>query len=127
MRFGLTALGIVAALVWATLFVQAPGAALEVLLMVSPIVVTAWLIISLTARRPAYRQPKTALQPEVPSPSGAVHVGGGPGPCAFCGAPHVTALVRRLPAARGEERAGHTLLVCADCAKATPLPVRPLR
>jgi hypothetical protein len=118
-RSGLAALSAAAALGWAVLFVQAPGAALEVLLMASPIVMTAWLVVSLTARR-SDLHPRS--MPAAPTPSAPEALMDGP--CAFCGTSRVSALALRLPgSSRSVEQ---RIALCEACAAATPLPVQPL-
>lgn len=118
-RSGLAALGAVAALTWAVIFVEAPGAALEVLLMASPIVMTVWLVVSLTARRPGTHPRATPIAP-ASSASGAEPAG----PCAFCGSSRVSAVAMRRPGS-SQSMASHVAL-CESCAASTPLPVQPL-
>jgi hypothetical protein len=118
-RSGLALLGAAAALGWAVLFVQAPGAALEVLLMASPIIMTLWLVVSLTARRPNLhprRAPATLVQPAAGMQAS--------GPCAFCGALRVSAVAVRRPGSAQAQAS--SVALCDVCAEATPLPVQPL-
>ena len=97
---------------WAWLFLRAPGVALEILLLLSPLVVAGWLIVTLTPIRsrvtPLGRRPHPA--PRSRSVEGAR--------CATCQLRPATRLVARGPLRASGEA---TLALCDACAAGSPL------
>jgi hypothetical protein len=118
-----TVVGMLAALGWAALFVEAPRVAMELLVLVSPVAVPIWLIVMLSAPRRAARgrsrDGASHLSPAAPAEPASLTGG----PCAVCGAPVATTLVARRPARRGDPGAGaRVIALCSACAAASPLP-----
>jgi hypothetical protein len=106
------------------LFLQAPGAALELLLFASPLVVAVWLIVALTARRRSgvTRRHLPAL------PDSRERVPRADEGCALCPARTATLLAVRRPARRRHpEPDGRYLPLCDDCAAKSVLPKIPAR
>lgn len=122
MRVLLTVIGMIASLAWAVLFVRAPGAALEILLFVSPVVVAVWLVVALSA--PHRRPPR----PRAPAGEGGDGRAAAPAPaaaggrCAVCGAAAMTVAARR-PRRRAErDPLERFISLCARCAADSVLP-----
>lgn len=122
----LALLGALGALAWSVLFLQAPGAALELLLFTSPIVVAVWLILMLTAPRrdrsrvrpaPAPRsaetEPPPALEERV--------LRRDEGRCRLCGEGSATRVVARRPPRPGADPVDRFIAICEGCARTAPL------
>jgi len=127
-RMALTLLGVIAALVWAAVFVEAPGAALEVLLLLSPVVVTIWLILMLTAPRRSRRAVAQHGQDGPPPPDAGTVLRRDRGVCSVCGTTGARTVVARRPARRDDaDPLARFASLCDACASTTALPVRGLR
>ena len=131
-RSGLTLLGLVAALGWSVLFVRAPGLAMEQLVLWSPVVVTLWLIVMLSAsnRRATARRNTTgasAVPPPVDVRDAVLARDGGR--CSLCGAPGAHSVAARRPVRRGDsDPLDRYVSLCDGCAAAGVLaPRSPLR
>lgn len=114
----LTLLGAVAALAWSVLFLQAPGAALELLLFTSPVVVAVWLILMLTA--PRRERPRARLAPALPPDLHERVLQREGGRCRLCGEP-ATRVVARGPARAGTDPLARFIAICDGCARTAPL------
>jgi hypothetical protein len=121
-RSAFATLGAAAALGWALLFVQAPGVALELLLLTSPVVVTIWLIVALTGRESLHSRRRDAAPGSMPLPAA-------PEPaveCAGCGALHAAVPAVRLTDRCSVRRAARRVLpLCDRCAAESVLPTTP--
>jgi|GEM_PF-3461422 hypothetical protein len=118
----LTLLGALGALAWSVLFLQAPGAALELLLFTSPIVVAAWLILMLTAPRrdrpaPAPRSAETGPPPALEERV----LRRDAGRCRLCGGEPATRVVARRPPRPGADPVDRFIAICEGCARTAPL------
>lgn len=118
MRVLLTLLGALATLAWSALFLRAPGAALELLLFTSPIVVAAWLILMLTAprREPTRARPVPVMPPDLQER--VLRRDGGR--CRLCGEP-AARVVARGPARAGADPLARFIAICEGCARTAPL------
>ncbi|MFN8556570.1 MAG: hypothetical protein U0531_04190 [Dehalococcoidia bacterium] len=115
-------LGVGAALLWAVTLTISPRAALELLVLASPLIVTVWLIVMFTGwnRRRARAHAPAAAAPADSATRAAVLARDG-GRCAHCGAnaAHVAA---RGPARVGGDPLHRYITLCAACARASVLP-----
>ena len=126
----LALLGMAAALGWAVLMVRAPGAALELLLVTSPVVVAVWLIVMLTApqRGPGAAPDGTGARGGTAPPTAervrdAVLARDG-GICALCDDRGAGAVAARRPARRRDpDPLARFITLCDTCAAAAALPV----
>ena len=131
-RSGLTLLGLVAALGWSVLFVRAPGVAMEQLVLWSPVVVTLWLIVMLSAsnRRMTVRRNTPAVS-AVPPPADVrdAVLARDRGRCSLCGASGARSVAARRPARRGDpDPLDRYVSLCDGCVAAGVLaPHDPLR
>ncbi len=118
-RIALTILGVLGAFLWAAAFMRAPGAALEVLLALSPIVVTAWLILMLTMRRHARAGLRGGTTVAVDQAAVLTRNGHR---CYVCGREKAATVIARRPARRDEpDPLARFITLCDDCANASPL------
>jgi hypothetical protein len=121
----LTLLGALAAVAWSPLFLRAPGAALELLLFTSPVVVAVWLILMLTAPRrdrPRARPiPPPRLTEEPPPDLQERVLRRDGGRCRLCGdGPAAWVVVHRPPRA-GADPLDRFIAICEDCGRTAPL------
>jgi hypothetical protein len=120
------ALGAVAALGWAVLFVRAPGAAMELLILCSPVAVAAWLIVTLPSHsraRVSGDAPAAAdgQADQLDRIRDAVLARDG-GRCELCGESAAHAILARRPPRRGEpDSSARFIAVCAGCHAASAL------
>jgi hypothetical protein len=121
----LTLLGALAALAWSALFLRAPGAALELLLFTSPIVVAVWLILMLTAPRrdrPRARPlPPPRLAGEPPPDLYERVLRRDEGRCRLCGGEPATRVVVHRPPRAGADPVDRFIAICEGCARTAPL------
>lgn len=116
----LTLLGALGALVWSILFLQAPGAALELLLFTSPIVVAVWLILMLTA--PRRNRPRARPAGTGPPPDLVERVlRRDESRCRLCGEGTATRVVARRPPRAGADPLDRFIAICEGCARTAPL------
>lgn len=138
-RTALAALGVLMSLGWAVLFVEAPGVALELLVLASPVVVTLWLIVMLSGPGPhrrakaaagaARRVVPAALSPceqetgRSRAPRAEVLRRDG-GACRLCGAPRAMTVAAERPARRDDDDPLRRYIsLCDGCAATTSLPL----
>lgn len=108
-----------AALLWVAVFLSAPRVAMELLVLVSPIVCAAWLILTLTARRPS-RSVAAGRGVQVDHRAVVARDGG---VCAMCGTGDATVVAAQRPARPSDQsRLDRFITLCEGCASATPLP-----
>ncbi len=115
----LTLLGALGALAWSILFLEAPGAALELLLFTSPIVVAVWLILMLTTPRRERTRARPAPAPPPDLYERVLQRDGGR--CRLCGEGPAARVVARRPARAGTDPLERFIAVCDACARTAPL------
>ncbi len=122
---GLTLLGAFASLAWSILLVRAPGAAMELLILTSPVVVAAWLVLMLTAPAPRRRRRQNtdhaAVSPALAAETRARVLQRDGGRCRLCGAPGAQRITRRRPVRRGDAPEDRFITLCDACAATTAL------
>lgn len=128
LRAALAAFGIVMLLAWSALLVRAPGAALELLLFTSPVVVAVWLIVMLTApdgrawANSAPGGPGSRGTSDVAAVRDAVVARDG-GVCAYCGAGGATRVAARAAPRRDDpDPLARYVTLCEACAASSAYP-----
>jgi hypothetical protein len=118
-RIVLRLAGCLAAVLWVVVFLSTPRVAMELLVLASPVVCAAWLILTLSARRPSRRV--VAGSPEQVNVDAVIARDGGV--CAQCGTGGARAVATRRPARPSDQsQIDRFITLCAGCASTTPLP-----
>ena len=128
LRTALAVFGIVTLLAWSVLLVRAPGAALELLLFTSPVVVAVWLIVMLTAPDGRARAKLAAggaeggNVPDLAAVRDAVLARDG-GVCGYCGAGGAATIAARAAPRRDDpEPLARFVTLCDACAATSAYP-----
>ncbi len=118
--------GMAAALGWSALFVRAPGVAMEQLVLTSPIVVTVWLIVMLSASTRPRRMVRSDGAPAIAAAApaaiqDAVRTRDGRR-CVLCGGADANTVAARRPGRRADaDPLDRYVTLCRTCAAAGAL------